>query len=328
MILNAHADVVPVGEGWTYPPFKLTRRGREWYGRDVADDKGPLASLILVFNELAKNSDWQGKIILASTIDEEIGGHTGLSYLLDVELLKGDYCIVGDGVIENITNAVNDCLRFRVTIKGRSIHSSMNWLDINAIEKATKLIKRLAKYNAALHRLKSKIPANPQTDVNWLTPSITVGVIMGGTKVNIVPNTCVLEIDRRLIPEENKSEAVDSFTNILEELSRLDVDLKYDIEIGGFHDSFLTSMENEVVTTLTQTYKDVLARKGHIYGSLGCLDAAHVAKHKIPVVAFGASRVESNYHGVDERVRIDDLLNFGKIIEVTVLRLLKTKEVN
>lgn len=94
MILNAHADVVPVGEGWTHPPFKLTRRGREWYGRGVADDKGPLAALILVFNELAKNPDWQGKIILAPTINEEIRGHTGLSYLLDVGLLKGDYCIV------------------------------------------------------------------------------------------------------------------------------------------------------------------------------------------------------------------------------------------
>ncbi len=328
MILNAHADVVPVGEGWTYHPFKLTRRGREWYGRGVADDKGPLAVLILVFNELATNPDWQGKIILASTIDEEIGGHAGLSYLLDVGLLKGDYCIVGDGGIENITNAANGCLRFRVTIKGRSIHSSMNWLGINAIEKATKLIKRLVEYNADLNRLNSKIPANPQTGVNWLTPSITVGVIRGGTKVNIVPNICVLEIDRRLIPEEDKSEAVTNFKNILEELSNIDVDLKYDIEVGGFHDSFITSIDCEVVTTLTQTYNAVITGKVNVYGTLGCLDAAHVAKYKIPVVAFGASRVESNSHGVDEHVRIDDLLNFGKIIEATVLRILKTEEVN
>jgi succinyl-diaminopimelate desuccinylase len=327
IILNAHVDVVPVGEGWTHPPFELTRSDRDWYGRGVADDKGPLAALMVVFKELATNPNWRGKIILAPTIDEEIGGHTGLSYLLDAGLLEGDYCIVGDGGIESITNAANGCLRFRVTIKGSAVHSSMNWLGINAIEKATKLIKRVGKHNAVLHKIKSSIPANPQTGVNWLTPSITVGVISGGTKVNSVPSTCVMEIDRRLIPEENKSEAVVSFTNILEELKRVDVDFVYTLEIGGFHDSFITSKENEVVSTLSQTYNEILERKGHIYGSLGCLDAAYVAKHNIPVVAFGASRVESNYHGIDEHVGIDDLLDFGNIIEATVLRLLKPVEV-
>ena len=326
IILNAHVDVVPAGKGWTYPPFKLTRRNRVWYGRGVADDKGPLAAFIIILNELAKNPNWQGKIILAPTIDEEIGGHTGLSYLLDSGLLRGDSCIVGDGGIENIANAANGCLRFRVAIKGRSVHSSMNWFGINAIEKASKLIKRVAEYDNALHKIKSNIPANPQMGVNRLTPTITVGVINGGTKVNIVPNTCVLEIDRRLIPEEEKAEAITSFTSILEDLSRVDKDFQYDLKIGGFHDSFITSMNDEVVTTLSQTYNELLRKKCHIYGSLGCLDASHVARHNIPVVAFGASRVESNYHGLDEQVRIDDLLNFGNIIKMTVLRMLKPME--
>jgi succinyl-diaminopimelate desuccinylase len=323
VILNAHTDVVPAGDGWTHPPFKLSKKGREWHGRGVADDKGPLAMLILVFKELAENPDWQGRIVLAPTVDEEIGGHTGLAYLLDAGLLKGDCCIVGDGGIENITNAANGCLRFRVTLRGKAVHSSRNWMGVNAVEKGAKLTSRLGEYNTSLHGVKSKVPANPQTGVDWLTPSVTVGVVRGGTKVNIVPDRCVLEIDRRVIPEEDKAEEVIKFKNMLEEFRRGDEDFKYDIVVGGFHDSFYTPMDSEIVTTLSQVYREVTGREGRIFGTLACVDAAHVAKQGIPVAVFGASRVGSNIHGIDERVRIDDLKDFGLIVEKTVLRILR-----
>ena len=136
-----------------------------------------------------------------------------------------------------------------------------------------------------------------------------------------------MEINRRLILEENKFEAVASFINVLEELSKPDVELKYNLEVDEFHDSLLTSMENDVMITLIEIYMDVLARKSHLCGILGCVDTACVAKHKIQVVTFGVSRVENKYHD-DEYFRLDDLSNFDKIIEATVLRFLKTKEVN
>ncbi len=130
-----------------------------------------------------------------------------------------------------------------------------------------------------------------------------------------------------MILEENKFEAVDSFINILEELSKPDVELKYNLEVDEFHDSLLTFMENDVMITLIEIYMGVLARKRHRCGILGCLDTTCVAKHKIQVVTFGVPRVENKYHD-DAYFRLDDLSNFGKIIEATVLRFLKTKEVN
>ena len=134
--------------------------------------------------------------------------------------------------------------------------------------------------------------------------------------INLVSNICVLEINRRLILEENKFEAVASFINVLEELSKPDVELKYNLEVDEFHDSLLTSMENDVMISLTEIYMDVLARKSHLCGILGCLDTVCVAKNKIQVVTFGVSRVENKYHD-DEYFRLDDLSNFGKIIDFT-----------
>lgn len=37
-----HVDVVPVGRGWTVPPFQVTRRDGYLLGRGVCDDKGPM----------------------------------------------------------------------------------------------------------------------------------------------------------------------------------------------------------------------------------------------------------------------------------------------
>ena len=41
-----HVDVVPAGEGWTFPPFELTRTEGVLIGRGTADDKVPLLSAL------------------------------------------------------------------------------------------------------------------------------------------------------------------------------------------------------------------------------------------------------------------------------------------
>lgn len=323
LLLNAHVDVVPAGSGWRYPPFTLVKSGRRLYGRGVADDKGPLAVLILVFNELAKNSDWHGSLILTATVDEEIGGYTGLSYLLDQGLVTGDYCIVGDGSIESITHASNGCLRFRVLFRGKAVHSSMYWRGVNTIEKAAKLIERLEKYNKHLFTRKSKIQANPRSGVDWLTPCMTVGVIKGGVKVNIVPDRCVLEIDRRVIPEENKAEAIQEFIEILKELKKEDENFNYEIQVGGFHNAFVTPKSHKLIKTFQHVYEKNKNEPARIFGSLGCLDASYVVEHNIPTVNFGVRRIESRVHGIDEFAYIDDMRDFGIITKETILKLLK-----
>lgn len=323
MIFNAHVDVVPASSGWTKPPFNLTRMKDEWYGRGVSDDKGPLAMFVLILRELAKTSGWRGKIILAATVDEEIGGYTGLGYLLDEGKIRGDYCIVGDGDIDSISNAANGCLRFIVTITGKSVHSSMNWMGINAVEKAAKLITRLEAYNKILNTRKSNVPTNPDKGVKYLTPSLTVGLIRGGIKVNIVPDNCMLEVDRRVIPEENKIEAIEEFEKILEEIKKEDKDFNYTLDIDGLHDSFYVREDDELITMACKVYEEVTKKNGRVLGTLGCLDTSYVAKRNIPALTFGVARVDSNIHGVDERVKIKDLIDFGRIVKETTQRLLK-----
>jgi succinyl-diaminopimelate desuccinylase len=42
----SHIDVVPVGTGWSYPPFEGTEVDGALYGRGSVDDKGPLVAAL------------------------------------------------------------------------------------------------------------------------------------------------------------------------------------------------------------------------------------------------------------------------------------------
>ena len=41
-----HLDVVPAGEGWSFPPFKLSKKDQRLYGRGILDNKGPILACL------------------------------------------------------------------------------------------------------------------------------------------------------------------------------------------------------------------------------------------------------------------------------------------
>lgn len=81
----AHLDVVPEGQGWTYPPYGAEIHGGKMYGRGTVDDKGPAVSAMYALAAV-KNSGLKMKrkvrIILGT--DEEIGS-LGVEHYLKKE---------------------------------------------------------------------------------------------------------------------------------------------------------------------------------------------------------------------------------------------------
>ncbi len=69
-----HLDVVPVGEGWSYDPFRLTADKGRLYGRGVADDKGASVIALYCLKALKDNNvlaDKRIRVIFGTT--EETG---------------------------------------------------------------------------------------------------------------------------------------------------------------------------------------------------------------------------------------------------------------
>ncbi|MBE0524480.1 MAG: M20/M25/M40 family metallo-hydrolase [Methanosarcinales archaeon] len=108
LLINTHLDVVPVGDGWTHPPFEVTAKDGLLFGRGVADSKGGPAALLTVLaavDELDMSPAYN--LNIAMTTDEEVGPYSGLCHLADLGKLKADHFLSMDGDIDDITIAAN-----------------------------------------------------------------------------------------------------------------------------------------------------------------------------------------------------------------------------
>lgn len=66
-----HLDVVPEGEGWTYPPFSATILDNKIYGRGSIDDKGPVIASLYAMKSVAENYKLDKRVRLILGLNEE-----------------------------------------------------------------------------------------------------------------------------------------------------------------------------------------------------------------------------------------------------------------
>jgi len=206
MILSGHFDVVPIGNqsNWDYPPFSGKIIDGKLYGRGSADMKGGITSLIGTMMELSTNKSFLEKyeIIFLGTADEE-AGMLG-SHLLSKEgYLKGaDLLIIAEPTNLNIGIAEKGLLWVKIKIYGKSAHGSMPNEGINAIEGVLKIIPQI--YNCLEDKSNTTLGKS----------TLNIAKIHGGTKINIVPDYAELEIDFRLIPEQEINKVINNLRTI------------------------------------------------------------------------------------------------------------------
>jgi len=108
ILLLAHIDVVPAGDGWQHAPFKLTEAGGYFHGRGVIDDKAMAAIFVANLIEYHRERfQPERDVILALTTDEELARspHNGIRWLLDNrrDLIDAEFAINegGGGALRN-----------------------------------------------------------------------------------------------------------------------------------------------------------------------------------------------------------------------------------
>jgi succinyl-diaminopimelate desuccinylase len=325
ILLNGHVDVVPASpEGWTNDPFEPTIRNNQIYGRGAADMKGSDACTIFSLKALVETgAKFSGSITPTFTTDEEVGGYTGVNHLVDKRVITKDvdYCISADSGIEVLHVAALGDAEFVITVKGVAAHSGRGWTGVNAIEEAASLIERLKVLGQEITRRRSKIPAEPMYGTKKMRPGLYVNTIKGGLKGNIIADTCEILVDRRFIPEE-KPEVIESeIRKVIREFAKKSpakISMK---KILGY-DPMMTPPDHKLVKVVRKQARKVLGRDTPPAGSQGSTDMAVVTKLGIPVAVLGATRQESNIHGIDEHVRISDLISVTKILAHSYLELL------
>jgi acetylornithine deacetylase/succinyl-diaminopimelate desuccinylase-like protein len=223
---------------------------------------------------------------------------------------------VADSSIESIKYAANGCLRFRIITYGKAAHSSRPWTGINAIEKMLKIMNLITDYSQKISDVKSLIPVHPSFEVTELRPSMSIDVISGGFKVNMIPDRCEILVDRRITPEEKVVVEAKKIIDAINDIKKSDPDLSVSVDYNSFHESFRSDPNSWPIKLLSRAYKDATGDSPFLGGALGCTDACYTAKIGIPTMLLGAARAKSNSHGKNEFVDLNDVTLFSKILGI------------
>lgn len=194
LVLEAHLDTVPMPES----PMPVGISGNLLWGRGSCDTKASLAAMLVAMETVAATPDDFPTVIFAGAVDEEFVMQ-GARALAD-RLSFVDGIIIGEPTDLHTVRAHNGCVRFRITVKGRTAHTSRALLGRNAVVDAARLVTTLAD-GLCLELADRK---HPLTGQGLLTST----QISGGIAPNVVPDSCVITFDRRLVPGESVDAAL------------------------------------------------------------------------------------------------------------------------
>lgn len=200
VVLSGHCDVVPVeGQAWTGDPFALRTEGGRHYGRGAADMKGFVAVAIHAMLRAASRP-LALPLHLAISYDEEIGclGVRGMLDALRTRPERPALCIIGEPTGMRIANGHKGKRALNACCHGREGHSSLAPEALNALHLGAAFIARLDARQEELRQTGAKDPAY---DIPYST--IHVGIMRGGTALNIVPNRCDLEFEIRNVAADD-----------------------------------------------------------------------------------------------------------------------------
>ena len=291
IVLEAHMDTVSV-QGMTIPPFEPKVLDGRMYGRGACDTKAGLAAMMHVLSHIQTSPTKPPcEVLLAAVVDEEYSFRGVIKLCED---LKADAAIVAEPTELRVAIASKGVLRWRMLATGKAAHSSKAHLGTNAIYHMARVVLAIEQDHASLAR-------DPHP---LLGPaSCNVGKISGGVQVNFVPDGCVIEIDRRLLPTESVSDIWKHYEQMINGLKgnmpELDVRMEQPMLVD-------TAWMVDPSSAIVQVARNVLSEFrlddepiGVPFGS----DASKLGKAGIPTIIFGPGSIDQA-HGAVEYIEL------------------------
>src|SRR2546426_3992922 len=254
VLLNGHVDVVPADpSGWSNDPFEPTIKNGKIYGRGAADMKGSNACQIFSMKALVETgAKFRGSITPTFTTDEEVGGYSGVNFLVDKHVITKDvdYCLSTDSGIEALHVASLGDAEYLITVHGRAAHSGRGWTGVNAIEYGASLIEDLKKLGEKIGKRRSRINADPIWGTRKMRPGLYVNTAKGGLKGNIIPDSFEILVDRRFIPEESEAQVQREVEQVVREVAARHREVKVTMKPVLGSDPMLTPHNHPLVRTV------------------------------------------------------------------------------
>ena len=295
ILLAPHLDTVPAVEESQFVPRK---KREKLFGRGACDTKGSVAAMLGALCELAnsKQRPRETEIIFAGLVDEE-NAQSG-SRALAKSGFNADLAIVGEPTQSRVITAHKGSVWLQLETRGKSAHGSRPELGRNAVHEMARIVDALeSDYAAQLRKHRHALLGGG---------TVNVGTICGGTQPNIVPDSCVIAIDRRTLPGETEAA-------IRREISALLARKKLRVKFTSTKSAPCLPMETNPGLPLVREFMRSAGQRAPAGVDYFC-DAAVLAEAGIPSVVFGPGDI-AQAHTADEWISLASLERAKEILQ-------------
>ncbi len=301
LMIEAHLDTQGV-HGMTVPPFGGEIRDGRIYGRGACDMKGPMAAALVNMNpaQLDALAAVGIQVIFVGAIGEETGNIGALE--IAAEGIGADELLVLEPTDLHAVHAHKGVFWFQVEVHGRAAHGSNPGQGLNAICGMSRMIDRILDQTAV---------AMPP-DRLLGPPTANIGMITGGHSTNIVPDRCVIRVDRRLLPGETGDAVMEVVRKagaaLVAEGGALAVDVTPIKEGRPFFTPADASLVRRLLSCCEECGEAPVSEGAGWYS-----DAGPLSRTCKEVVVFGPGSIRQA-HTVDEYIAIDSLRKGEQIL--------------
>ena len=310
---NSHADTIGVGkrEAWRTDPLRGVVQAGRVHGLGASNCKGAIAVQLWLAAEIARRGGpKRGQVQFAFVADEESLGDDGSAYLRTSGLSRPDVLVLGAPTENQLIIAERGVMWLRIETFGKAAHAGMPHQGDSAVSRMVRLITRLER------ELGPKLAARVDGEMR---STLNVGRIHGGDNINVVPDACVVELDRRLVPGETVTAAQAEIEAILKAAGEPAGSVRTERMRGT--DGFKGSPDSPAVTAFRETIQARLGRPARFLTAVGVFDGRFYANDGIEIVDFGPG-AGSEGHAPNESVLIAELVDAALIQLEVVDRLL------
>ena len=320
--LTGHMDTVNTGplSDWKSDPLVLTDVEGKLFGRGTSDMKGGLVALIIALIEIKDEGiDLGGQIRLLATGGEE-KGQLGSASLLGHQLISDlEALIVAEpSRLVNHQSGTstqfaifgqNGVLDFEVISKGKSAHSSMPELGINAIDNLQEYMNQQKKYFDEMAGINDSV----------LGKIIPVNsIISGGEQINSVPAYAKLTTKVRTTTTVNSKRIITDLKNIIREMNKFS-DMNLEFNVLRQLDPVVTSKDSPIIKLVSMYGQEFFKQKINLRTVAGTTDAATFISenNRMDIVQIGPGNDSS--HMANEYIFQQDFLDYIDFIKKIII---------
>jgi succinyl-diaminopimelate desuccinylase len=288
IVFHGHLDVVP-GRPEQFEPRV---DGDRLIGRGAYDMKGGLAGMMCAVRDLAGQSDVRVHFVCVSDEESDEPFDRGSDYVVAKGYI-GDFAITGEPTDLRIGVQAKGVLALRIEVTGTAAHGSTPWEGDNAVLKAVDVFRSI-----------QAMPFAREASELFDRPSISLGRIIGGDRINKVPDFCAIDVDIRYLPGQDREAILDAIRALPDTA----------VTVVFQRDPAMVDRDDPHVQALAATVADWTPADRVSVGRDGASDANSFLDAGVPAVEFGP--VGGGHHGPEEWVSIVSLERYhGALVE-------------